>query len=216
MLKRWLRKWVYGLVQRNRNAVLQGLPIIELESKHIKNLRVLTNRVELLKQLPKGGVVAEIGVDEGDYSALILEHCEPELLYLIDPWDSVRYGEEKYRAVRERFAEEIERGQVKIIRKRSGEALRELEPGSLDWVYIDSDHSYATTRMELELAHKLVKEGGIICGHDYCNSSWGTGQKYGVVEAVNEFVVTHNYEMVFLTMETKRSVSYGLRADDNE
>ena len=42
------------------------------------------------------------------------------------------------------------------------------------------------------------------------------GQKYGVVEAVNEFVVTRNYEMVFLTMEAKRSVSYGLRADDNE
>ena len=53
-------------------------------SSHFSNCIVLSNRSELLRRLPKGGVVAEIGVADGDYSQEILALNEPSKLLLID------------------------------------------------------------------------------------------------------------------------------------
>lgn len=38
---------------------------MELEEKHIKNLKVVLNRNKLLELLPKNAIVAELGVGEG-------------------------------------------------------------------------------------------------------------------------------------------------------
>jgi len=56
------------------------------------NLTALPDRSALLSELPRNGVVAEIGVAEGDFAAAILEVCAPEKLYLIDQWNTVRYS----------------------------------------------------------------------------------------------------------------------------
>src|SRR5687767_6022213 len=53
---------------------------------------VLTSRQELLRHLPKGGIAAEIGVADGDYSAAILASAEPRELHLIDPWSHLETG----------------------------------------------------------------------------------------------------------------------------
>ena len=45
------------------------------------------SRVDLLQFLPKGGVVAEIGVAEGGFSKKILNATSPQTLHLIDPWE---------------------------------------------------------------------------------------------------------------------------------
>ena len=40
----------------------------------------------VLSRMPRGGVAAEIGVDQGFFSSAILAIAKPKLLYLIDPW----------------------------------------------------------------------------------------------------------------------------------
>ena len=117
------------------------------------------------------GIVAELGVDEGDFSQKILDTAKPELLYLIDTWGTSRYGETKAKKVNERFKNQIENGSLKILRGLSTEKLAEFDDASLDWVYIDTDHSYETTLQELRLAEKKVGPDGFICGHDFvdCN-----------------------------------------------
>ncbi|HEY1852550.1 MAG TPA: hypothetical protein VGG60_16130, partial [Candidatus Binataceae bacterium] len=40
----------------------------------------------ILRQMPRRGVVAEIGVDLGDFSEKILALNRPRVLHLIDPW----------------------------------------------------------------------------------------------------------------------------------
>lgn len=52
----------------------------------ITNAQLCQNRQELLAHMPCGGVVAEVGVDEGNFSQQILEICNPQKLYLIDSW----------------------------------------------------------------------------------------------------------------------------------
>lgn len=49
-----------------------------------------------------------------------------------------------------------------------------------DIVYIDADHSYQHVFADINLALRLVKPSGIICGHDYDHTH------PGVIQAVDE------------------------------
>lgn len=157
-------------------------------------------RLALLKAVPEGSVCAEIGVHEGDYSALILKVARPRRLHLIDPWryesDPVYKGaiygggagsqeamDRRYRRVLERFRPEMARGQVVVHRLTSAEAAAELEDGYLDWIYIDGNHQYEFARQDLSLYHPKLKDGGYLAGDDYAEGGWWKG---GVKKAVDE------------------------------
>ena len=58
---------------------------------------------------------------------------------------------------------------------------------SLDWVYIDGDHTHRAVLADLEAFYPKVRIGGIISGDDYANPGWWHD---GVTTAVNEFVRT--------------------------
>lgn len=93
----------------------------------------------------------------------------------------------------------------------STEAAQDFEDGYFDWIYIDTDHSYETTRDELELYAPKMKPGGIIAGHDYKIGNWISMYRYGVIEAVHEFCVKHNWELIYLTVEPSESQSFANR-----
>ncbi|MEX0773138.1 MAG: class I SAM-dependent methyltransferase, partial [Balneolales bacterium] len=80
-----------------------------------------------------------------------------------------------------------------------------------DWIYIDTDHSYETTRDELRLYASKVKQGGIIAGHDYVKGNWITTYRYGVIEAVHEFCVNNDWELIYLTAEPIENQSFAIR-----
>lgn len=54
-------------------------------------------------------------------------------------------------------------------------------PFQVDMVFLDGDHRYATVVKDIEKSVSLVKEGGIISGHDYGHPLW-TGVKKAVDE----------------------------------
>lgn len=182
-----------------------------LPGRHLENLRVLPDREALLERLPRGGVVAELGVAEGEFSRRIRAVARPATLYLVDMWATDRYDEGKMRRVEEKFAEEIASGEVRVVRKRSEEALADFPDGHLDWVYIDTSHQYEQTLQELELSRGKVGEGGTIAGHDYCVGNPSNALHYGVVPAVHRFCVEHGWEIVYLTLETDGHRSFALR-----
>ena len=49
-----------------------NIPIFEIQNKHLVNAKMLPNREQLLENLPKNGIVAELGVDNGRFSEKIL------------------------------------------------------------------------------------------------------------------------------------------------
>ena len=182
-----------------------------LHQKHITNLKVVIDREILLKFLPKNGIIAELGVDQGDFSNKILSNTYPEKLYLIDTWASKRNNKNKMNYVRRRFQKEIDTERVIIVRGKSKAELKKFEDGYFDWVYIDTAHSYQQTVKELELCRLKVKDGGIIAGHDYCQGNINKALAYGVVQAVSQFCVKNNWEFFLLTHETNRVLSFAIK-----
>jgi hypothetical protein len=164
---------------------LQRLPKDELRSM-------------LLRRMPKNGICAEIGVWKGDFSDKILRLTGPRELHLIDPWAfQPEFPERMYsgniaasqqdmdaicEAVRQRFADQRE---VQVHRRFSGDLVEILQGATLDWVYIDGNHSKAFVRQDLELSWGCLRSGGYITGDDYF---WqDLDGSYGVQEAVDEF-----------------------------
>lgn len=184
---------------------------ISLAEKHIANLKIVLNREDFLKQFPKGGIVAEVGVASGDFSQQILEITKPDQLYLIDAWATTRFGDGELNTVEQKFQSQIDAGQVIIQRGFSNEQLQTFPDQHFDWIYIDTSHDYETTKVELEISRHKVKPGGIISGHDYTINNVRMTLKYGVIEAVNEFCLEHDWEMILLTHEPRRYLSFALR-----
>ena len=194
-----------------REAAVDKPPKVRLAEKHMRNCALLLDRAQLLTRLPRGGTVAELGVDHGDFSARILELAQPTRLHLIDMWGSERYHSGLFEGVKQRFGSEIADGRVQVHRKMSVDAADDFADASFDWIYIDTDHSYETTARELRRFAPKIKDGGLIAGHDYCMGNWANGYRYGVIEAVHEFCVKENWEIVYLTAEPLESQSFAIR-----
>ena len=92
-----------------RAKIKKDMPVTKLELSHTEACRVLPDRTELLRHLPRNGVAAEIGAAFGDYTSEIMEINRPQILHLVDVWSSDRYraGLEKIRA---RFGASWSRG----------------------------------------------------------------------------------------------------------
>lgn len=185
----------------------------------IECLRVLPNRLALLEMMPKNAVIAEVGVAEGNFSASIIQICQPKVLHLIDLWSSdleqTSYNECAYAKVKDRFSREIDSGRVVLHRGLSWDVLRTFSENYFDWVYIDASHAYESVKQDLCTVREKVKSSGFIAGHDY--TLWGDSlSRWGVIEAVNEFCNTHDYEMAYLTHESKRNHSYAIRCVGNQ
>lgn len=182
-----------------------------LDKTHLTHTVLLPDRLALLDWMPKKGRVAECGVDEGHFSAQILERCQPDEMILIDSWESARFSEQKLRGVKARFEQEIGNYRVRIVREASVVGLASLDDGELSWAYIDTSHDYKTTAQELRLCAQKVCPGGVIAGHDYTIGNWGNYYRYGVVEAVNEFCIEEGWGFAALTHEPDRLLSFALR-----
>ena len=140
--------------------------------------------------LPKGGSGAEVGVLYGTNAENMLLYSSPHSLVLVDSWKSAvnpdspnkptRFtirSEKKYKFVVDRFAKEK---RVKIWRCYSFEAATAVENGSLDWVYIDANHRYATALLDIQMWTAKLKVGGYMMCHDFTMKIWNGG----VVEAI--------------------------------
>lgn len=112
--------------------------------------------------------------------------------------------------VNKKFHAEIASGRVVLHRGYSWDMLKTLPDHSLDWVYIDAAHDYSSVARDLEVTRQKVKSDGIIAGHDYVR--WGSfGFRCGVVEAVNEFCIKYDYELLYLTIESNNNASFAIR-----
>ena len=78
---------------------------------------------------------------------------------------------------------------VNPIRLTSTEASNLYADNSLDFVFIDANHSYEFIKDDIKHWYPKVKKGGILAGHDYW-SDWP-----GVIQAVDEFISKNNYSL---------------------
>jgi hypothetical protein len=205
------RKVIYPKLVNINKQISANIPQYEIQNKHIKNARLLTTREELIKLLPNNGTVAELGVDEGDFSEIILTLNKPAKLHLVDSWGSKRYNQAKKEKVENRFAQKIIDKEVVVHSGLSTQVADTFDNYYFDWIYIDTSHSYETTIAELESYRTKIKENGIIAGHDYIIGNWNEMVRYGVIEAVNEFCLKYNWEILYVTKELNNHPSFAIR-----
>ncbi|MEP2771242.1 MAG: class I SAM-dependent methyltransferase [Fulvivirga sp.] len=207
-IKRILVERIFLWLEAYWKKIAGSIPKYELEAIHIKNTQILLDRKQLLEKLPKNSIVAEIGVNKGEFSAEILALNNPQKLHLIDAWSSSRYNQDIMNSVKLRFNQDQ---RVIINCGFSTEMAHEFQDAYFDWIYIDSDHSYAVTADELANYAPKVKPNGIIAGHDYIVGNWNKMVRYGVIEAVYEFCVKENWELLYITAENKENPSFAIR-----
>lgn len=204
-IKKRLREWLWA---GKKNTTT---PSPALQEKHIASLQPLLNRSVLLNKLPSNGIIAEIGVAEGKFSEQIFRISNPQELHLIDAWDSTRYHTGMLENIKQKFSQQMLSGKVKIHRGYSTAVADSFPDKYFDWIYLDTDHSYLTTREELALYAPKMKTTGVIAGHDFTKGNFDSGIRYGVIEAVYEFCEIYDWELIYVTMDMDASPSFAIR-----
>lgn len=118
----------------------------------------------------------EVGTFKGEFSKVILKHDNIANLYMVDVWrplsieeydDSSNHENHKdaYREAMENTKEYAERAHM--LRCRSNVACNLFTDESMDFVYIDANHTYQGVKDDINYWYKKIKKGGIFFGHDY-------------------------------------------------
>jgi len=110
---------------------------------------LIDGRRRLLRGLPVGATVVEVGVWKGDFSAQLLDALRPAVLHLVDPWQFDPSLPKSWQgggaatsqadmdaiaaSVRRRFAEQIESGAVVVHAGFSVEVASALPRASSVW-----------------------------------------------------------------------------------
>ncbi len=157
--------------------------------------------------------VAEIGVGRGRTTREVLRSNCFNIVkeyWAVDPW-STKYSRDSERNriggkdqdFFDQEAWDVYRymcffPQLKVIRMTSVEAAEMFrhyseyneEKKYFDIVFVDAEHDYDNVKKDILMWEPLIKENGIICGHDYAS------REKGVMKAVNEIYGENNIEVI--------------------
>jgi hypothetical protein len=129
---------------------------------------------------------AELGAHAGKFTEQMLAAFPKLTLYAVDTW-AVTPGYESYdfptilMHFSKRTAKYADR--LIVLPTDTVDAARNVADASLDFVFIDADHSYEGVARDIDAWRSKVKPGGILCGHDYYHPRFP-----GVARAVDERV----------------------------
>ncbi len=142
------------------------------------------------------GEAAEIGVQRGLFSRTLLDRWKGKRLHLVDPWQHFSDGyldignvsdsehEACLQAAKDNLAPHA--GRYQIHRKCSLDAVSEFADESLDFVYVDANHSYQGALEDMLAWFPKIRPGGLFAGHDYLDGTLPAGE-FGVKSAVRTF-----------------------------
>ncbi len=155
--------------------------------------KIYNSKYDLIKYFNELGFKrgAEIGVAGGVFSEAMCQSIPGLELWCIDIWHPYRgnrwagsylRNENGFKGATERLA----KYNTHIMREMSMEAVKKFRDGSLDFVFIDSNHAFDYVMQDLIEWSKKVRVGGIVSGDDYSPMRNG-----GVIEAVDAYTKVH-------------------------
>ena len=135
-------------------------------------------------------VGAEVGVSNGHNALNILQNMpNVKLLYLVDPYLEGSIWETHKENAKQKILEATKTAtnqkmssfnkRIQWIYKQFEECTIKDIPEPLDFIYIDGNHAYEHVSKDIALAAQLVKNGGVIGGHD--------AGSLGIERAIKEF-----------------------------
>jgi hypothetical protein len=156
---------------------------------------------------------AEVGVYEGKHAELMLTMHSGLTLFCVDMWElwgvkniqypdttaqirskmqDIKNATAKHNQAEKRLQPFGNRAQIRMM--ESMDAAKEIDDGSLDFVYIDGDHSFEGVTRDMQLWYPKINSGGLLAGHDYNRLNDHCAMKRAVdafAKTVNKKVVTN-------------------------
>jgi len=167
-------------------------------------------RKDLPKLLNELGfkIGVEIGVFRADYSMKLLHYIKDLKLYGVDPWTPYRGYNIAPGRVLEAWDIALEKSKqhenFTLVRDYSENAVKRFGDDSLDFVYIDGNHSFENTVWDIAQWSRKVRQGGIVAGHDF--DDWSRSRHWremNVVEAVTSWTRASRIEPWFVLTNNK-------------
>lgn len=134
----------------------------------------------------KGSNMIEIGSYMGESTMLFASSQLFNKIYAIDPY----IGDEPFNSLSEITWKDVKEqfyintrffNNIELIQEYSQYTVSKFEDKSIDFIYIDANHTYESVKNDLQLYLPKLKSNSVIAGHDYCDIKWP-----GVIKAVNE------------------------------
>ena len=137
----------------------------------------------------------EIGSYIGESALIFASFDYVKQIDCVDPFIIGAKIKDKEERFKERLSYFMRSGKEKVfLHKETSESYaQKVKDYSLDVVYIDGDHKYASVLNDLDLWYPKLKSGGFLCGHDY--NKRPNHKHVGVRQAVDEFLDFHNLEI---------------------
>ena len=150
-----------------------------------------TSRFQLWTEFLRGSQVesmAEIGVYRGRFAADILAECSSiKRYYMVDPWRHLANWNKPANTDDDRFAAYLAEAKANtefaadrrvILRGTTTEVLDQIPDGSLDFAYIDGDHTLHGISIDLIKVYPKLRAGGWIGGDDFTHTVWQHGDRF--------------------------------------
>jgi hypothetical protein len=144
-----------------------------------------TSRLQLWNQIlevAKVKIMAEVGVWKGEFTKQLLEQCEfIDRYYMIDPWANLPDWNKPFNVAQEVFDDVYDEAmnntkfassKTVILRGRTKDVIDHIPDNSLDFAYIDGDHTLRGITIDLIRLLPKIKENGLIGGDDFTNNPW--------------------------------------------
>lgn len=141
----------------------------------------------------------ELGCGDGDTTLHLLSNLPNLTLYGIDPYTG--YDDFNGHNPKEMLEQNLVNTMQKIdsykdrfilYRDISDNVVDKFEDESLDFIFIDGQHSYEQVLRDCENYFPKIKKGGLFSGHDFTVID-------GVNQAVKEFAATKDVETILTT-----------------
>ena len=154
----------------------------------------------------------EIGLEKGKNAVQMFNNIPELKLYGVDPYKQHPQCSYVYEAEIRKWnqgylnrcmLQAIERMKDKnfeLLKGFNEDVVKEIKDESLDFVYIDGDHSYNMAMLDIIMWSRKVRQGGIISGHDYYYDKDTSGRRAKVTQAINDYTKIHDIKF-FITDE---------------
>lgn len=122
-------------------------------------------------------IIAEIGVSRGLNALGVLIKCSSiiEKYYLIDPDLGEVFDYKSFESYQDK---------ISFWKMTSQDSSLLIGENNFDLIFIDANHEYESVKKDIFYWKTKIRQGGILCGHDYLISD--NDPSNGVAKAVKE------------------------------
>lgn len=157
----------------------------------------------------------EIGVEKGKNAQTMFEIIPNLKLYGVDAYKhhpqashmyhaNLRNWDDKWFAdCKKQCLNRMKGRNFTLLQGFSERIANKLEDNSVDFVYLDADHSYDMVMIDIILWGRKLKKGGILSGHDYVEDRDNKGRRAKVRQAIDDYTKIHGIQF-YVTGENHR------------